>query len=75
MFCVPSITRQLFAICHIIEKTTPREYDLFCVSQTCHTKEGEQGPASVDGKLISLGFTNFLVKVELMGVQDPGSSP
>jgi hypothetical protein len=25
--------------CHIIEYVTPRYYDLFLVSQTCHIKE------------------------------------
>ena len=41
-FRIPTKIRQLYAICHINEKATPQQYDLLCVSQTCHTKVGEQ---------------------------------
>ena len=36
-FRIPSIIRQLYVVCHIDEKTTPRSYDFLCVTQTCHT--------------------------------------
>ena len=30
-------------LCHFhINEKTPWEYNIFCVSQTCHTKEGEK---------------------------------